>query len=117
MYDEGLATVLSRALVPGHEADEYLWFGPGWSQWLRDCEASWDEIRDRLRTTMLTDDQSLFRARPGSAGGLPLRSGYYAGMRALDWVCRETGTSMDSVFSNSAAEAIHLMKAFLAAES
>ncbi|MGH3741465.1 MAG: hypothetical protein ACRDT8_17175 [Micromonosporaceae bacterium] len=116
MYDEGLATVLSRALIPGHAADEYLWFGPGWSQWLRDCEGGWDEIRDRLRTTMLTEDQSLFRARPGSAGGLPLRSGYYAGMRALDWVFRETGASEESMFAKSAAEVTRLMEVFLAAD-
>jgi hypothetical protein len=71
LFEEGIATVLSELVVPGHTVGEYLWFDDGFDDWVARCAARRAEI-----CAALLDDQNgmrLFALRGGEE-----RAGYFA---------------------------------------
>lgn len=86
LFSEGLAGALSRHIVPGHRLDAYLWFDDAHERWLSDCADRVREISDlALADLGLAEDRGarFFSARPDLADGLPVRSGYWLGQRAV----------------------------------
>jgi hypothetical protein len=89
-FAEGLAVAASAELEPGHDEAVYLWMKDGHEDWLAECIAREDELRERLRADLDSEDAdvyaSWFLGRQNDSG-LPSRCGYFVGSR---WV-RELG--------------------------
>jgi hypothetical protein len=53
VFSEGLATLVSRAAVPGAEEVDYLWYGhPEAQGWLPWCQQHVDELRKHVRAAL-----------------------------------------------------------------
>jgi hypothetical protein len=86
VFAEGLASAVSARVVPGLRLDEYLWFDDAHRTWLGDCEERKFEIRDAVLTDLGLDEglgDRFFSAGPERCAGLPIRSGYWIGLLAL----------------------------------
>lgn len=85
LFEEGLATLVSSLAVPGLSADEYLWFGAGYADWLHRCAQVDDVERRSLLSAANQTDQALyeqyFMAR--ATEGLPQRYGYHVGYQIV----------------------------------
>jgi hypothetical protein len=120
-FDEGLATAVSRHLLPGHDLGAYLWFQDGMNEWITACETSWPDVRSRLTDSLDLAGEPhgavLFSAKPGISGDLPMRSGYYAGLKACDWLIDHRGIDVPSLLAADAKTAVAHISAFLAETS
>jgi len=120
-FEEGLATVVSRRLLPGHDPVGYLWFEAGRRSWLASCQRQWHAIRSQLTDALDLGEEHhgdpFFSARPGSSGDLPLRSGYYAGMKAGDWLVDQQGIPVSDLLGADATTATDYVRTFLAEAS
>lgn len=106
VVDEGLATVLSRRLVPGLAESAYLWFDDDHGEWVRACEVAAAGLRLRALTA-LTDDASaddLFLM--GRGGAAPERGGYWLADRVMTQVLSTHGLDDVIGWTHSDATAI-----------
>lgn len=100
LFLEGLATLASARLVPGHDEATYLWTGLERTQqrkltmaeWLEACAAAWPSARARLRDHLHETDPA--SSAPYFLGDrappeLPERVGYFAGYRLVSALARE----------------------------
>ena len=106
-FSEGLATVVSKAAVPGQSDADYFWYGhPGFDGWMSWCQ----ENRERLRAAVvdrLDDDsatETFFGA--GDVDGRP-RVGYFV---AADLVT-SLGRPLPELLRLSVDEAKAVMRA------
>ncbi len=87
LFAEGLATAVSRDLVPGLGDAGYLWFAAGHQPWLDACAAAYPTVAAELAGVLESTDpvvgRRLFSAGAGHSGTLPVRAGYYAGLRLI----------------------------------
>jgi hypothetical protein len=86
LFAEGLASALSRRLVPGLALDAYLWVDDAHRDWLSECQRRSGQLcAGLLRDLELEEEhgQRYFSASPQLAEGLPVRGGYWAGMLAV----------------------------------
>jgi predicted Zn-dependent protease DUF2268 len=94
LLQEGLATALSARLLPGFDADEYLWFGrPDALRWRRACVEAWDHtIRQILAVAGSREIDDLRRFFGGtemnSTDGVPGRAGYLVGTLGIERLLR-----------------------------
>jgi hypothetical protein len=101
LFAEGLAGVISTQIVSGLRLDEYLWFDDVHRTWLERCENRAQEIVDAVLANLDLDEERgdrFFSARP-DGGGLPVRSGYWVGLRALQHLLDAPGLSVRDVLS------------------
>ncbi len=87
LFAEGLATAVSRDLVPGLGDAGYLWFADGHQPWLDACAAAYPTVTAELAGVLESTDPAVgrrfFSAGTGHSGTLPVRAGYYAGLRLV----------------------------------
>lgn len=86
LFAEGLASALSRRLVPGLALDAYLWVDDAHRDWLAECQRRGGQLMTGLLRDLELEEergQRYFSARPQLAEGLPVRGGYWAGMLAV----------------------------------
>lgn len=92
LFAEGLAGAISRRVVPQLPLDAYLWFDDAHHAWLTECEGRGNEISGSMLAALSFDErlgQRFFSARPELAGGLPVRSGYFVGLLAVQRLLAE----------------------------
>jgi len=81
VVEEGLATRVTEALVPGREPAAYVEFSPGWlARWEARCEAILHGIRDHLGDRSA---EAVHRFTVGTGTTGLEREGYYAGWLAV----------------------------------
>ncbi len=87
LFAESLATTVSRDLVPGLGDARYLWFADGHQPWLDACTAAYPTVAAELVGVLESTDpvvgRRFFSAGAGHSGTLPVRAGYYAGLRLV----------------------------------
>jgi len=87
LFAESLATTVSRDLVPGLGDARYLWFADGHQPWLDACTAAYPTVAAELVGVLESTDPAVgrrfFAAGAGHSGTLPVRAGYYAGLRLV----------------------------------
>ncbi len=82
ILQEGLATQVTKSLVPGHKTEEYLEYTPGW---LEACRARHTQILDGIRAS-LGDKQSdtVWRFTMGTGTTGLEREAYYVGWHVVE---------------------------------
>jgi hypothetical protein len=85
VYSEGLATALTAELFPEYSLAEHLWFGPGYDDWLADCERQRDQAGAAIRRDLDSVDDATINQYLALGGehDLPTRIGYYIGTRLI----------------------------------
>jgi hypothetical protein len=87
LFQEGIATAISRQLHPGLEDSAYLWFDDAHGDWVRECEAAETAIVRRAREHLDTSyDEKVCRALftiQEDEHELPPRAGYWLGDRLV----------------------------------
>lgn len=86
LFIEGIATIASSIVCPDASDMEYLWFGLNRNDWIAECDSRWPELRKFLLRDLRSVDQDTYRTyflgdTPDES--IPVRSGYYAGFRAV----------------------------------
>lgn len=94
VFQEGWATALSRQLVPGCSASQYLWMDDAHDAWVEDCERATANVARELLAVLEAPESSegarFLSARPSAGAGLPVRSGYWVGtLPSSAWQQRE----------------------------
>lgn len=88
VFAEGLATWLSRLIVPRLSELAYLWFDERRTTWLADCVRQEADIAravlDVVYEPERTHGRRFLSAAAGSGRGLPERCGYFLGLHVLD---------------------------------
>jgi hypothetical protein len=85
LFLEGLAVFASTKALPGATVAEYLWFTTGYETWLRTCEQQWLVLREHLLQDFDKTEPVCYAQyfQGPQRGDFPLRSGYFAGYRAV----------------------------------
>ena len=87
LFSEGLATAVSGQLAPDVSDGGLLWFDDGHEDWAAECRTAAPVVAARLREHLDSTDPAVhrwfFSAAPADAAGVPVRSGYHAGLVAL----------------------------------
>ncbi|WP_405058177.1 DUF2268 domain-containing putative Zn-dependent protease [Kribbella sp. NBC_01505] len=91
VYAEGFATALTAELFPEYTLAEHLWFGPGYDDWLADCEQQQDAAAAAiLRDLDAEDGDTLGRYLAfGGEREFPTRIGYFIGTRLIQALRRD----------------------------
>lgn len=86
IYAEGFATGLTAELMPSFGLAEHLWFGPGYDDWLADCERLLPTARAEILEYLDSEDPAIARRYLSVNSGyhLPERIGYLTGVRAIE---------------------------------
>ncbi|WP_155375160.1 hypothetical protein [Catellatospora vulcania] len=90
VFAEGFATRLTIELLPEYGTAEHLWFGPGYDDWLAECEHRLPEARAEILAGLDATDPDVQRRYLTLNAGhhLPDRIGYLVGVRALEQLRR-----------------------------
>jgi hypothetical protein len=85
VFSEGFATALTVELFPEYLLAEHLWFGPGYDDWLTDCEQQQQRAEAAIRQDLeATEPETINRYLAlGSEHDLPSRIGYFVGTRLI----------------------------------
>jgi hypothetical protein len=85
LFLEGLAVLASARAFPGASETELLWFHTGYQEWLKGCEDHWLALREQLLKDFDTTEPACYSQyfQGPQKGPFPLRSGYFAGYRAV----------------------------------
>jgi hypothetical protein len=85
IYTEGFATALTAELMPSFGLAEHLWFGPGYDDWLAECERLLSAARAEIVQFLDSADRQIKRRYLllSSDYHLPQRIGYLVGARAV----------------------------------
>ena len=87
LFQEGIATAISREIHPGLVDSAYLWFDDAHAGWVRDCEAAEAAIARRALEHLDTSlDEMVVRAlftTRDEERELPPRAGYWLGDRVV----------------------------------
>lgn len=95
LFKEGLAVCASEQVVPGLTAGEYLWFGPGFEDWVTRCTERWAELREEVLRDLDRQDEATadrhftyFPDQLGERGERPTRAGYFVGYQVVSYLTR-----------------------------
>ncbi|MFI6826113.1 hypothetical protein ACIBG5_03340 [Kribbella sp. NPDC050241] len=91
IYSEGFATALTAELFPQYDLAEHLWFGPGYDDWLADCESRRQEAEAAILADLDSEDDAVSGRYLTMSGqtGFPKRIGYFVGTRLIQALRRE----------------------------
>lgn len=93
IYSEGFATALTAELIPQYPLVEHLWFGPGYDDWLVDCESRRQEAEAAILADLDSEDNAVTGRYLTMSGvtDLPKRIGYFVGTRLIQSLRRDHG--------------------------
>ncbi|RZU01434.1 hypothetical protein EV645_8265 [Kribbella rubisoli] len=113
IYSEGFATALTAELFPQYTLAEHLWFGPGYDDWLADCQRQEAAARAAILGNLDSEDDDVIRRFLTLSGKseFPQRIGYYVGTRLIQDLRREH--SWPDLARWSTARAMHELRAWL----
>lgn len=85
LFLEGMGVLATRLALPGFPEADYLCFHAGHESWLAACEQQWPALRTQLSQDFdIREPACCARYFQGpQTGPFPLRSGYFAGYRAV----------------------------------
>ncbi|MGW6275842.1 hypothetical protein [Kribbella sp. NPDC055071] len=91
IYSEGFATALTVELFGEYGLAEHLWFGPGYDDWLADCERREQEARAAILADFDSEDDGVVNRHlaMNCGGELPDRIGYFVGTRLIQALRRD----------------------------
>ncbi|WP_157979734.1 hypothetical protein [Kribbella monticola] len=89
IYSEGFATALTAELFPQYSLAEHLWFGPGYDDWLADCERHETTARAAILAELESEDEQVSRRYLTLSGETPHRIGYFVGTRLIQGLRRD----------------------------
>ena len=85
LFLEGFAVFVSARALPGASEAVYLCFQEGHEDWLKACENQWPALREQLLKDFDIAESARYAQyfQGPQKGPFPLRSGYFAGYRAV----------------------------------
>lgn len=92
LFCEGLATAALSKVCPDAPDMDYLWFGMSMNDWMAECDSRWPELRELLLKDLEIVDQNTYGTYflgDTADDSIPVRSGYYAGFRAVRLLNKE----------------------------
>jgi hypothetical protein len=91
IYSEGFATALTAELFPQYDLAEHLWFGPGYDDWLADCEHRQPAARAAILADLDSEDDAVIGRylTMRDQTDFPKRIGYLIGTQLIQELRRD----------------------------